>query len=113
VEPLALDDLWTELNMMASLIQNTGPILTPHRMLEAAPRLGMRGGGTTGRALRGFVPGDLTWTRDVRLVYWNRHRTSPYNGEPGTYVQAVDTRFGIGEFPDLDQPPVPLAADRT
>src|SRR3954462_5665592 len=41
--------------MMANLIENAGPALTPINMHNLAPRLGMVGGGATGQPLMGFA----------------------------------------------------------
>jgi hypothetical protein len=113
VTPLVLQLFWDAYNMFGSLVQATGPELTPARMAAAAPTLGSRGGGTTGYARRAFEDGELSWTRDVRLIYWNKHKTSPYNGQKGSYVQAGGKRFEVGGFPAAKQPPVPTKDKRT
>ncbi|HET9732813.1 MAG TPA: hypothetical protein VFP54_09080 [Acidimicrobiales bacterium] len=100
--------LWEQYNMMASLIENTGPDLTPARMQAAAPSLGTRGGGASGHYEVGFAPGDWQWIQDTRVVYWDKHTTSVYNGKPGAYVQVEGTRFNLGQFPSLPGgPPIP------
>jgi hypothetical protein len=108
-----LDILWVNYNLLASLISNNGPVLTPARMQAAAPNLGSRGGGTTGHGLRRFSPGNWCWTQDVRVAYFNKHKTSPYNGKPGTYVSIEGRRFDLGQFPTLKQPPAPPVSGRT
>jgi hypothetical protein len=108
----ALSIVWANLNMFASMIQNTGPILTPARMQAAAPHMGMRGGGTTGHEQRGFDGSSWSWTQDFRVIYWNKHKKSPYNGENGTYVPIEGQRFTLGHFPSMKQPPAPVAANR-
>ena len=113
VSALSLDDAWSQYEMMASLIENTGPVLTPARMQAAAPLMGFRGGGTTGHPLRGFRPGEWTWNHDFRVVYYNKRRPSPYNGIPGTLVEVEGRRFDLGEYPVLPQPPVPAVGQRT
>jgi hypothetical protein len=112
-QPPALQIVWANLNMFASMIQNTGPLLTPARMQAAAPAMGMRGGGRTGHEMRGFHSGSWSWTQDVRVIYWNKNKKSPYNGKNGTYVQVEGSRFNLGQFPTLQQPPAPLASQRT
>ena len=112
VKSPSLQIFWDNYNMLASLIQNTGPTLTPARMQQLAPNLGSRGGGTTGRQRRAFEPGSWTWVKDVRVLYLNKHKKSVYNGQPGAYVQIEGRRLGLGEFPKLKQPPAPLTADR-
>ena len=106
-----LDIVWSEYNMLASLIQNTGPILTPQRMRQAAPDLGMRGGGVTGHPLKGFVAGGGAWTQDVRIVYWDKAKTSPYNKKHGSYVQIEGGRFNMN-FASMAQPPAPAPENR-
>jgi hypothetical protein len=103
--------VWNDYNMFASLLENAGPLLTPARMQAAAPELGMRGGGATNMPLRGFRPGDWCWTKDVRVVYWDKAKTSPYNNQPGTYVQIEGSRFDMN-FPSVSQPPAPAPEDR-
>ena len=104
--------VWNDYSMFASLLENAGPLLTPARMQAAAPDLGMRGGGTTNMPLRGFKPGSWCWTKDVRIVYWDKAKTSPYNGQPGTYVQIEGSRFDMN-FPSVAQPPAPAPENRT
>jgi hypothetical protein len=111
-QPPALTTVWANLSMFATLIQSTGPGLTPARMQAAAVHIPARGGGTTGHELRVFQPGSWCWTHDVRVSYWNKNKKSPYNGENGTYVQIEGKRFNIGEFPTLKQPPAPLPENR-
>jgi hypothetical protein len=99
------DAIWENLNMLASLIENTGPDLTPSRMQAAAPSMGTRGGGTTGYAELGFAPGDYQWTQDSSIVYFDKNATSSYNGKAGAYVQVGDSRYGEGQFPVLSGNP--------
>jgi hypothetical protein len=112
-QPPALSIVWANLSMFASLIENTGALLTPARMQAAAPHMGMRGGGTTGHEQRGFDGSSWCWTQDFRVAYWNKHKTSPFNGEKGTYVSIEGRRFTLGHFPRVNQPPAPVAANRT
>jgi hypothetical protein len=81
-------------------------------MQAAAPNIGSRGGGTTGHGLRRFSKDRWCWTQDVRVAYFNKHKVSPYNGKPGTYVSIEGRRFDLGQFPTMAQPPAPPARDR-
>jgi hypothetical protein len=99
--------VWESYNMMASLIENTGPDLTPARMQAAAPSMGMIGGGTTGHAMVGFAAGNYNWTQDAEVAYWDPARASSYNGQPGTMVPIEGTRFLPGQYPKMAEPPVP------
>jgi len=105
-----LDIVWSEYQMFASLIENTGPLLTPQRMRDAAPDLGARGGGNTGHPLKAFVRGGGAWTQDVRIVYWDKNKVSPYNGKHGTYVN-IGGRFNMN-FTPMAQPDAPEPENR-
>ena len=98
---------WEGWNMLASLIENTGPDLTPARMAAAAPSLGTIGGGTTGQAEVGFSRGSFNWTIDARVVYWAKNATSPYNGKTGTFVGIEGSRFLPNQYPKVSAPPIP------
>jgi hypothetical protein len=91
--------LWEDWNEMASLIENTGPTLTPARMQAAAPSMGTIGGGSSGHYEVGFGQGDYSWIQDAEVVYWDQNRTSPYNGAKGTFVTLEGTRYLPGQFP--------------
>jgi len=108
ITPVFASYIWPYWNMMASLIENAGPDLTPARMQAAAPALGQRGGGSTGHMAKGFASGDWYWTQDARLVYWDNNRPSPYNGVDGTYVQIEGGNLNLGQYPFLaGGPPIP------
>lgn len=99
--------LWENYNMIASLIENTGPDLTPARMQAAAPSMGTIGGGSTGYSMVGFARGDYNWTQDAEVVYWDAAKASSYNGQPGTMVPIEGTRFLPNQYPKMSEPPVP------
>jgi hypothetical protein len=107
VTGITANELWENYNMMASLIENTGPDLTPQRMAATAASMGTIGGGTTGHYEVGFRPGDYSWTQDSEVVYWDANRNSSYNGQPGTFVPIEGTRFLPGQFPKMSEPPIP------
>ena len=98
---------WELWNMIASLIENTGPDLTPARMAAAAPSLGSIGGGKTGHAEFAFPKGSYDWTQDSAVVYWAKNTPSPYNGKVGTFVPIEGQRFLPSAFPKLSEPPIP------
>ena len=112
VPSTTLEIFWDNYNLLVSLIQNTGPQLTPARMQELAPAMGSRGGGNTGHGLRAFETGSWTWGKDVRVLYFNRHKTSPFNRKPGAFVGIEGRRFKPGEFQTLSQPPAPTPDKR-
>lgn len=107
LQPYVATGDWMSWNMLASLIQNTGPDLTPARMAATAPSLGTIGGGTTGHAEVGFSPGSYDWTIDARVAYWDQGTVSPYNGKRGTFIDIEGTRFLPDQYPKLSEPPVP------
>jgi len=108
VSPINATLIAQEIIMMVNLIENTGPNLNPATMRARAPSLGSWGGGASPYALLGFAQNDWDWMQDARVVYWDRHLKSPYNGNPGTYVQIEGNRYNLGQYPVLtDGPPIP------
>jgi hypothetical protein len=63
------------------------------------------GGGTTGKALLSVSAGNWNWVQDTRLVYWDKHAKSGYNGQPGAYIQIQGPRFNLGQFPQAPNGP--------
>jgi len=111
VPAATLDIVWSDYSMFASLVENSGPLLNPGRMQAAAPQMGMRGGDGV-HPLKGFASNDWCWIQDARVVYWDRARTSPYNGKHGSYVQIEGGRFNLN-FPRISgQPPAPAPEAR-
>ena len=113
ISAATLGIVWNDWGMFAALVENTGPLLTPQRMQANAPSMGMRGGGNTGQAMKGFRNGSWCWTQDVAIVYWNKHTKSPYNGQPGHYITIEGGRYTLGHFPTMKQPPAPAPEQRT
>jgi hypothetical protein len=75
--PLVQENFWSNYNMLASLIQVTGPNLTPATMAASAPKLGTRGGGATGFPRRAFENGEQSWTRTCGCCTGARSRPAP------------------------------------
>ena len=92
-------------SMIANFMENTGPNLTAANMQARAVQLPPVGGGTSGRALLAVAPGDWNWIQDTRVIYFDKHAPSPYNGQPGTYVQIQGPRFNLGQFPQMPNGP--------
>ncbi len=107
MQPYVATADWASWNMLASLIQNTGPDLSPTRMAAMAPSMGTIGGGTTGHAELGFSPGSYNWTIDARVAYWDQGATSSYNGRPGAFIDIEGSRFLPDQYRTLPEPPVP------
>ena len=58
-------------------------------------------GGSTVRPARNLAEVSLT------LDNADRNAPSPYNGKPGTFVSVEGSRFLPGQFPKLQEPPIP------
>ncbi|MDQ1438687.1 MAG: hypothetical protein QOK43_2316 [Acidimicrobiaceae bacterium] len=99
--------------MMANLMQNTGPNLTPENMAARASALPAVGGGASGQPLLAFPKGSWNWVQDARVVYWNKSKASPYNQVKGAYVNMGGSRYSIGSFPAMPNgPDAPPATER-
>lgn len=94
--------------MMSNLIQNTGPALTPANM--RARSLSLPAFTAPGKPTLRFVQGSYNWAQDVRAIWWNKNRVSPYNNVKGAYVN-MGTRYTPGTIPSMpggpDAPTVP------
>lgn len=88
---------WDYWSLLASLIQNAGPELTPPNVEAGAHAAGLRGGAGTGHVLRGFEPGIHSWNRDMAISFWDPAAVSAFNGKPGTFVRL--DRHRIGGYP--------------
>ncbi|HVA60460.1 MAG TPA: hypothetical protein VNG13_07970 [Mycobacteriales bacterium] len=111
VSSAVLQIFWDNYNMLGSMIENTGPQLTPPRMQALAPQMGARGGGTTGYVLRQFLPNDWCWNQDVAVMYWDHKAISPYNGVAGHWIPVEGSRFNFN-FPAFAEPPAPEPENR-
>ncbi len=112
LQPVIVEIFWQNYNMFASLLQAAGPNLTPQTMMAGAPRLGTRGGGATGFSRRAFENGELSWTQDVFVTWWQKNKKSVFNGKTGAFTQAYGgKRFGLGQIPKGD-PAVPTVDKR-
>jgi hypothetical protein len=107
VDPTVAGVMAEDYVMLANLLENTGPDLAPDNMQARAPAMAPVGGGATGQALLQFAPGDWSWQQDDRIVYWDRNKNSSYNNQPGTYVTIEGSRFNLGQFPTMNEPPIP------
>jgi hypothetical protein len=105
----SLAKIWV---MIANLLENTGPNLTPANTMARAPQLGAIGGGATGLPLLQFSQHNWNWTQDARVVYWNAARHSPYNNAAGTYVNIDNTRHKIGDYPTASGGPAAPPVDQ-
>jgi hypothetical protein len=112
ITPITATSLARHYSLMANLIEGTGPNLTPANMQAQSPKMGTVGGGATGLPLLGFLPNDWQWIQDTRIVYFDKHRASSYNGKPGTYVQIQGNRYNLGQYAVLPDGPV-LPGGRT
>jgi len=92
VEGKTMTSVAEEWIMIANLIEAAGPKLTPQTMAAQAPSLGAVGGPGTPDELLQFRANNGYWTRDAKLLYWNKGLTSKYNGVAGAYLQVGDRR---------------------
>jgi hypothetical protein len=101
--------------MMGTLIENAGPKLDPWSMQKLALSIPAISGGN--HPVLQFSDSDWHWTRSVRVVWWDPHRKSSYNGQPGTWVSwpSPTTWFTLHSFPDEPSGPagIPAARERT
>ncbi len=79
----AVDVIYYQLHMLSIGIQLAGPDLTPETFEQ-----GMFDypGGTGPAGTWGFGRQNYTPTEDFREVYWDPDEISPFNNEPGAYV---------------------------
>jgi hypothetical protein len=80
---LLVDQIYSQLLTLVLGIQMAGPELTPETFetgLFAYP------GGTGQGGSWDFSPEHYTPVTDIREIWWDPDRISPFNGEPGTYA---------------------------
>jgi len=102
-EPIALvDALYYNLYPLALGIQMAGPHLTPETFETG---LYTWAGATGPAGTWRFSPGRYDPIQDGREIYWDPDRTSPFNGNKGTYVESEPgRRYGAGEWPSGEPP---------
>jgi hypothetical protein len=92
----AVSVIYYNLYLLAVGIQMAGPELTPETF-----RQGMYDypGGQGPAGTWAFGPDNHTPTEDFREVYWDPERTSPFNDQPGAYVEPdPGERYRFGEL---------------
>ena len=95
---LFVDQIYSQLLVLALGIQMAGPNLTPTTFetgLFAYP------GGTGQAGTWDFGPGHYTPVTDIREIWWDPDEISPFNAEPGSYVD-VGERYGQQDVPEGD-----------
>lgn len=95
---LLVDQIYAQLLTLALGIQMAGPELTPETFetgLFAYP------GGSGQAGTWDFGPGHYTPVTDIREIWWDPDRVSPFNGQPGTYVDDGQ-RYGDEDIPEGD-----------
>jgi hypothetical protein len=93
-----IDSIYYSLYLLALGIQSAGPELTPETFAQ-----GLYGypGGTGPAGTWGFGPDNHTPTEDFREVHWDPEAVSPYNSQPGRYVDPnPGQRYRFGEVPE-------------
>ena len=83
----AVSRTWDYLNLLATLIQQAGPQLTPESANAGMLATAATGGNAPNVAKRAIgANGNFGWTQDSVAVFWDKNRTSPYNGKPGSFI---------------------------
>ncbi|HEY8526031.1 MAG TPA: hypothetical protein VIL48_13765 [Acidimicrobiales bacterium] len=93
---LLVDIVYHQLLPLALGVQMAGPELTPETFetgLFAYP------GGTGMAGTWDWRPGNYTPVVDIREIWWDPDRPSPFNGAPGTYVDNGE-RYRLDEIPE-------------
>ena len=103
---------WDYYNLVATLLQAAGPNLVPPNLDAGIRKYGLRGGGDSGHIARGFPAGSYSWNQDMRIIYWNKHAKSPYEGKDGVYVQVEAGRKMLGEYDATDFNSLAIPYDR-
>lgn len=95
---LLVDQIYHQLLVLALGVQMAGPELTPETFetgLFAHP------GGVGPAGAWQFSPGHYTPVTDIREVWWDPDKVSPFNGKPGSYADAGQ-RFTQDDVPEGD-----------
>jgi hypothetical protein len=90
---------WEYYSMLATMLQQAGPKLTPTNMALGAKLTAPRGDGA--KRQRSVRPdkSDWTWTDNMRQVYWSPTRPSSFDGLKGSYVDLYPgRRFNLGDY---------------
>ena len=97
---LAVDVIYGLLARLAIGIQMAGPELTPSTF-ETGMFNYPEGDGRLGAW--DFTPDNRSGLIDVRLVFWQNDRRSPFNGEPGTYIDTGERFRDVDDAPTQDE----------
>ncbi len=92
----SVQTIYYSLYLLAIGIQGAGPELTPETfeqgMFDYPERDGPAG-------TWGFSEGNYTPAQNFREIYWDPQATSPFNSQPGAWIQPEDERHRPGELP--------------
>jgi hypothetical protein len=90
---------WAFLSQMATMLQQTGPILNPTTFEQGVLGNIPPSGGSGKAALYQFGQGDYTAESDEKEVYWDPTATTPTDGSKGAYVAVGgDQRYTLGSW---------------
>jgi hypothetical protein len=93
----SVEGIYNSLYLLAIGIQGAGPNLTPETfeqgMFDYPERDGPAG-------TWGFSEGNYSPAQNFREIYWDGEATSPFNSQPGAWIQPEDARYRPGELPD-------------
>ena len=110
--PPGTDGNYGQLIEVFDLLQAAGPDLTPANLARGTHALPVMGASAYeyGRwdfrsSPSGSATGDHTAVSDARFVYWDGTKTSPLNGNQGTYIEVYNgKRFTLGDWPTVLPP---------
>ncbi len=110
--PPGTDGNYSQLIEVFDLLQAAGPDLTPANLARGTHALPIMGapdyeyGQWNFRSSpTGAATGDHTAVSDARFVYWDGTKTSPLNGNQGTYIEVYNgKRFTLGDWPSTLPP---------
>ncbi|HET7720043.1 MAG TPA: hypothetical protein VFK43_08760, partial [Acidimicrobiales bacterium] len=95
--PYVVELAYYQLYVLAIGLHLAGPDLTPHTFASGMRSYVSPGAGQAGAWA--FPEGQWTAPQDGRIVWWEATGTSPFNNQPGRYVDD-GRRFPIGGLPD-------------
>jgi hypothetical protein len=98
--------IYYELEMLAIGVQGAGPSLTPATLQDGFARYP---GGSGEAGSWAFPRGQYTPEQDGRIVWWDPHATSQYNGQLGAY-RDNGKRYPLGGYPAGAIPVFPSGA---
>lgn len=98
---ITVDLIYAQLLRLVIGLQMAGPDLTPESFEAGMYSYPTNTGGYLGGLE--FEPNNHSGIIDIRLVYWADDLPSPFNGEPGTYIDDGQRYSDISQAPSQDE----------